>query len=326
MNPVYRPPRFSSCGALMLATLLCLAFPAAAEHVNHIGMRFADIPSGSFQMGSCKLNDAIMLENRKRAFFGMEPIPPNCTPVDPEARDNETPMHNVNLRAFQISRTEVTLGQYKRFIAASGNIHLINESFMKYNRNGDSAPVVWVNWRDAQAFVNWLNRTKSAGDRGIYRLPSEAEWEYACRSGGRHTYCGGDDVNAVAWYYENGGTQPRPVGTKRPNAWGVYDMSGNVDEWVQDCYHENFEGAPSNGGAWSTGCTSSSFVLRGGIWNRYEAKYTRAAHRGAGRAAQLNGFIGFRVARTLPANETPGAAPTQPAKAPEATGAKPVKR
>jgi formylglycine-generating enzyme required for sulfatase activity len=103
-------------------------------------------------------------------------------------------------------------------------------------------------------------------------------------------------------------------------------MSGNVDEWVQDCYHENYEGAPTNGGAWSTGCSSSGFVLRGGIWNRYEAKYTRAAHRGMGRAAQLNGFIGFRVARTLPASEIPGASP---AKAPEATGttrSKPAKR
>jgi formylglycine-generating enzyme required for sulfatase activity len=286
---------------LALTGLGLVAYPAgAADFVNHAGMHFVDIPDGSFMMGSCKLDEEIMQENRKRAFFGLEPVPSNCSPVEPEARDNESPMHEVRVRGFQMSRTEVTLGQFKKFISTTGNVHLVSDGFIKYNHNGDNAPVVWVTWRDAQAFVNWLNRSKPASDRGSYRLPSEAEWEYACRAGSHQDYCGSNDPSAVGWYYENGGAQPRPVGTKKPNAWGLHDMSGNVDEWVQDCYHDSYEGAPSNGSAWSTGCTQTGFVLRGGIWNRYEAKYTRAAYRSLGRAVQLNGFIGFRVARTPP--------------------------
>lgn len=295
-----RPRSAFPLGAMLSIALIGLAASAhAGEFTNHIGMRFVDVPAGKFLMGSCKLTEAIREENRRRSFIGLKPLPPDCSDPDPDALDNETPQHAVNVAAFQMGRSEVTLGQFKKFIAATGRINLVNDKFMKANAYGDEVPVVWVTWIDAQAFVNWLNKTKPAGDRGSYRLPSESEWEYACRGGGRHDYCGSNNANAVGWYYENGGWHPRPVAGKQANAFGLYDMSGNVDEWVQDCYHDNYFGAPADGGARISACSSTGYVLRGSSWKHYEAKYTRAAYRSEGKPLLLNARVGFRVARSV---------------------------
>jgi formylglycine-generating enzyme required for sulfatase activity len=290
----------------MLAPLFSIAFVAllstsasAGEFINHVGMRFADIPAGKFFMGSCKLAESQRDENKKRAFLGLKPLPTDCGTPDLNALDSEIPRHAVSVPAFQMGRTEVSLGQFKQFIAGSGRFNLVNDKFMKANAFGDNAPVVWVNWTDAQAFVNWLNTSKPENDRGTYRLPSEAEWEYACHGGNRFDYCGGNDPNAVAWYFENGGWGPRPVAGKKPNGYGLYDMSGNADEWVQDCYHKDYNGAPNDGSAWTSGCSSSGYVLRSGSWKHYDARYTRSAYRGEGKPDLYNARVGFRVVRSL---------------------------
>ncbi len=284
---------------LIALTVQPLSSANAGEFSNHIGMRFVDIPAGHLLMGSCRLAESTLDENRKRRFLGLKPLPPDCGNPDPNAQDNETPQHSVNVSGFQLARTEVTLSQFKKFIAATGRFNLVNDKFMRANSNGDDVPVVWVSWMDVQAFINWLNKIKPANDTGTYRLPSEAEWEHACRAGGKHDFCGGNNANTVGWYYENGGWHPRPVAGKQANAFGLYDMSGNVDEWVRDCYHPNYNGAPTDGSAWISGCGSSGYVLRSNSWKHYEAKYARAAFRGEGKSTLLNGRVGFRVARSV---------------------------
>lgn len=203
--------------------------------------------------------------------------------------ENEKPVHRVTIkRAFAIGKTEVTQAQWK---AIMGN------NPAKYGACGDNCPVEQVSWDDAQEFIEALNEKTGKN----YRLPSEAEWEYACRAGGQHTYCGGDDMNSVGWYgglatpAGNSGKSTNPVGTKQPNAWGLYDMSGNVWEWVQDSYHESYEGAPADGSAWEEE-SATLRVPRGGSWSYLQP----AAKRGGSETDFRYGTIGFRLARTLP--------------------------
>ncbi|MDX9945538.1 MAG: formylglycine-generating enzyme family protein [Azonexus sp.] len=258
----------------MLVLALASSFAYAGETTNKIGITMVDIPAGSFLMGSCK-------------------PPANCSNADPDAYDVEIPQHRVNVRAFQMGKTEVTLGQFKKFIAAAGRTELLSGDFMKYNAYGDNTPVVEVSWHDAQDFIKWLNSV----DGGGYRLPSEAEWEYACRAGGQHKYCGGNDLNALGWYDDNSGKRPRPVGGKQANAFGLHDMSGNVYEWVQDCQNHSYRGAPTDGSAWTSG-ECDARVLRGGSWFNV-AKVARAANRSIFYLAGSRNFInGFRLART----------------------------
>lgn len=212
---------------------------------------------------------------------------------DKDCSDNEKPSHRVNITAFEMGKTEVTLGQFKQFIAAKGRGDLVDNNFMKFNSSGDAAPVVSVSWHDSQDFISWLNET--AG--GNYRLPSEAEWEYACRAGGNDVYCGSNNLNAVGWYEGNNGVlQQRNVGKKQANVFGLYDMSGNVWEWVQDSWHDNYDGAPNNGIAWGG---VNGKVLRGGSWS-LNPKFARAAYRGISFLAIRDEYQGFRLARTLP--------------------------
>lgn len=290
--------------SLALAVLmLTILLTQACETTNKIGITMVDIPAGSFMMGSCKLASDMQEGSEKRAFLGQELLKEGCSNADADASDIETPQHRVNIGAFQLGKTQVTVGQFKQFIAAAGRTDLVDDNFMKYNAYGDNAPVVWVSWHDAQAFIDWLNKT----DGGGYRLPTEAEWEYACRAeGGQHTYCGGNDLNALGWYYENSGNRQRPVGGKQPNAFGLHDMSGNVWEWVQDCWHDNYRGAPSDGHAWKDdlplpawmgNCFGDKRVLRGGSWYN-TAKSTRAANRGYNSPDYRSNGYGFRLART----------------------------
>lgn len=285
----------STSRALFIGLLAALPFTAvqAGETTNKIGITLVDIPAGSFLMGSCKFTDAMREENRKRAFLGQSRLSTDCAHADNDADDDETPQRRVTLRAFQMGKTEVTLGQFKQFIAAADRSDLINDDFMKYNAYGDNAPVVQVSWHDAQDFIKWLNQTQGGG----YRLPSEAEWEYACRAGGNHSYCGGDNLNAVGWYDDNSGGRQRAVGGKQANAFGLHDMSGNVWEWVQDCWHGSYRGAPSDGSAWTSGCSSDGRRLRGGSWG-YNARDTRAANRSNDAPGNRIHVNGFRLART----------------------------
>ena len=292
--------RLTSFTRLLLAPLsaaLITLTPVQAQAQSGggaLGIEMINIPAGSFLMGSCKQTAAMAEENKKRAFLGQAPLNSNCGQADPDASDNETPQHRVNVAAFQMGKTPVTLGQFKRYIASAGRNDLIDDDFMKWNAYGDDAPVVWVSWDDAQAFIRWLNQSG-----GGWRLPSEAEWEYACRAGGRHSYCGGNNLGQLGWYGGNGGNsgnRQQPVARKQPNAFGLYDMSGNVWEWVQDCWHDSYAGAPSNGSAWTTG-ECSVRVRRGGSRND-DATSARAAERRIHSPGDRYNLIGLRLART----------------------------
>ncbi len=198
---------------------------------------------------------------------------------------DEKPVHRVTLRSFAIGRTEVTHGQWR---AVMGN----NPS--RFSTCGDDCPVESVSWNDAQEFVRKLNQKTGK----IYRLPSEAEWEYACRSGGKQEYCGGEGIDSVGWYAGNSGSKTHSVAGKQANAWGLYDMSGNVWEWTQDCWNESYTGAPGDGSAWTSGDCGQR-VLRGGSWNG-KPQYARAAIRSGTGTAERSLSNGFRLARMLP--------------------------
>ena len=196
----------------------------------------------------------------------------------------ENPIHSVSINAFALGRTEITQGQWR---AVMGN----NPS--KFSSCGDDCPVEQVSWNDAQSFIQKLN----AKTGKQYRLPSEAEWEYACRAGGQHEYCGSDNVGSVAWYASNSGEKIHPVSRKQPNAFGLVDMSGNVGEWVEDSFHDSYNGAPADGSVWPG--DGEKRVLRGGSWD-FGPQFARAAYRNGGEPANRGSILGFRVARMLP--------------------------
>jgi len=189
--------------------------------------------------------------------------------------------HQVTIgKPFAIGKFEVTQAQWQ---AVMGN----NPSY--FRRCGGDCPVEQVSWDDIQQFIRKLN--KKTGKR--YRLPSESEWEYACRAGGRSEYCGSDDVSSVSW---NRTDKTHPVGLKQANAFGLHDMSGNVWEWVEDTWHESYKGAPNNGTAW--GGNTSYHVLRGGAWSSSPEKMS-AANRGRSIPPIGDAGFGFRLAKTL---------------------------
>ena len=171
---------------------------------------------------------------------------------------------------YEMGKTEVTQAQWQA---------VMGENPSSFSKCGGDCPVEQVSWTDVKLFIKRLNK-KTGRD---YRLPSEAEWEYACRAGSNSTYCGGEDVDKVAWTSNNSGGETSSVASRQANAWGLYDMSGNVWEWVEDKYSASGEDR----------------VLRGGSWD-IEPQYARAAYRiGFDPALRFN-YLGFRLARTLP--------------------------
>jgi formylglycine-generating enzyme required for sulfatase activity len=197
---------------------------------------------------------------------------------------DEKPVHHVTLNhPFAMSKTEVTQGEWK---SVMGNAP-------SYFKNcGENCPIEQVSWEDAKAFIQKLN-IKTGRQ---YRLPSEAEWEYACRAGVKQNYCGGDTVDDVAWYSKNSGELPHSTAQKQANAWGLNDMSGNVWEWVEDNYHADYIGAPNDGTAWQG--DSDQHVLRGGSWNLIP-ELVRATVRSAGAPVLKDYYYGFRLVRTM---------------------------
>jgi len=228
------------------------------------------LPSGSFLMGSPPDPEHDPFSNEKPKVIG-EP--------------DEKPQHRVQIQSFAIGKYEVTQEQW---FAVMGN----NPSANK----GRILPVEQVSWDDIQQFITKLNQ--KTGQK--YRLPSEAEWEYAARAGTTTEWSHGNDQSKLgnyAWYDKNSGSKTQAVGHKLPNAFGLFDMHGNVWEWVQDCWHETYAEAPADGSAWITGCSANQRVLRGGSWN-----YGPANLRSASRFVYMPGnryfIFGFRLART----------------------------
>ncbi len=204
--------------------------PIPKYSTNSIDMEFVLIPAGEFDMGS------------PSSEVGRQ--------------DNEGPVHQVTIsEPFYMSRCEVTQKQWREVMGSDPS----------YNK-GDDLPVEKVSWNDVQEFITKLNEREGSVK---YRLPSEAEWEYAARAGTTTRYSFGDDESDLAdyaWYHENSEGSTHPVGQKKPNPWGLYDMHGNVYEWVQDEWHDSYDRAPTNGSAWESG--DGPHVGRGGGWDR----------------------------------------------------------
>jgi len=242
------------------AAVTALSAETSKTVTNSIGMEFVLIPAGEFKMGS---------------------------PSGEEDRlDIEGLVHTVKIeKAYYLGNYEVTQKQWREVMG-------INPS----NFKGDNLPVENVSWNDAQDFVKKLNE-KEGTDK--YRLPSEAEWEYAARAGTTTRYSFGNDdsdLGDYAWYNYNSSRKTHPVGQKQPNPWGLYDMHGNVWEWVQDEWHSDYNGAPTDGSAWEDG-SNSYRVWRGGGWISI-AGFCRSAQRDT-RYSIVTGdhfpYLGFRL-------------------------------
>ena len=235
-----------------------------ALEVQAIGADMQPIAAGSFRMGDADAN------------FGDA---------------DERPAHTVNVHAFRIARHAVTFAQYDVFTEANGRPRTRNEGWGR----GD-LPVIHVSWDEVQAFVAWLNERSGTH----YRLPSEAEWEYAARAGSTTHFPWGDDyrdglANGAGTSAGDRYEHTAPVGSFPANAWGLYDMVGNVEQWVADCYAESYAQAPLDGSAFDEPrCTQR--VRRGGAWG-LAPMFLRVDYRNSGDPRMHSDAIGFRLAR-----------------------------
>jgi formylglycine-generating enzyme required for sulfatase activity len=266
------------------------------------------IPSGNFTMGSSAAEQALAKAG------GMSDSQISW----------ESPQHNVNVRSFAAGRYAVTKGEFAAFVRArnyqteaerSGGCFVWTGSKFEQQadknwRNvgfaqGDDHPVVCVSWNDAQEYAKWVSQQSGKS----YRLLTEAEREYAARGGSQTAFWWGDSINTgQANYNGNRSYNGSPtgeyrqatvaVGSFRPNPFGLYNVHGNVWEWVEDCFHENFNGAPTDGSAWTTNCTESKRVLRGGSWSGSPAGL-RSANRIRNTPDLRVSYFGFRLARTV---------------------------
>ncbi|MBV1790085.1 SUMF1/EgtB/PvdO family nonheme iron enzyme [Marinobacterium sp. D7] len=212
--------------------------------------------------------------------------------------DNEYPVHQVIIgRAFALSRFEVTFAEYDQFAEDTGRPLPDDQGWGRGNQ-----PVINVSWQDAKDYTRWL--AEQSGQP--YRLPTEAEWEYVARAGTETKYWWSDELSDGIAVCDGCGTQwdgqrPAPVGSFPANPWGIHDLNGNVDEWVEDCYSGTYDGAPTDGSA-STGSNCSHRVMRGGSWFEIP-RLIRSASRYRHPANTSRNSWGFRVALDLPNSE-----------------------
>jgi serine/threonine-protein kinase len=258
----YRPP-LSVGGA---SSYESLSRPALSSVTNLVGIKMVLVPAGSFTMGS-----------------------PNS---EAGREANEGPRHSVVIRKpFFIGAYAITQGQYKRVMGH-------NPSHFDIKHHGsEEHPVEMVSWDDARAFCKWLTALDTElMDGQFYRLPTEAEWEYACRAGCQETYSFGEDetrLNSFGWFRDNAEGMTHPTGQLCPNPWGLYDMHGNTWEWCLDYYKGAYpeEREREN----PRGPRLGRFrVLRGGSWYN-EARFCRSAHRSRHLPGEKSRLIGFRV-------------------------------
>ena len=249
-----------------------VAFPSEKEILasEPSGYELVRIPGGSFTMGS---------------------------PESEEDSENERPLHEVQVSDFYLGRYPVTNEEYGRFLQKNPEVkeprHWSDLNYWADRRfNLLRQPVVGVSWGDAQAYCQWAG----------LRLPTEMEWEYATRAGSVTRWSFGDDEKLLGdyvWFYGNSEHLTHPVGEKEPNPFGLYDMHGNVLEWVEDDWHENYQGAPSDGRAWIDIPRGFARVLRGGSWNYANTDLFRCAFRNLSAPTYWCNYIGFRCARGI---------------------------
>jgi formylglycine-generating enzyme required for sulfatase activity len=236
------------------------------------------VPAGSFMMGSSPAEiDALVKEFRSENFR------------------SEGPQHRVTIaKPFTVGRFEVTFAEWDACVADGGCKHRPNDKGWGRGRR----PVIDVSWHDAKEYAAWLSRKTGR----IYRLLSEAEWEYAARAGTTTRYAFGDTIGkSEAQYseeYLGSAGKTVEVGSFPANKFGLHDMHGNVAEWVEDVWHPNYEGAPTDGSVWQGGDVSRR-VLRGGSWYDEPPIILRSAIRYGNHPVVRYYGIGFRLARTL---------------------------
>ncbi|NBO63391.1 MAG: hypothetical protein EBU88_00810 [Acidobacteria bacterium] len=239
---------------------------------NGVVIEMIRVPGGRFKMGS---------ERRQDSIF-----------------NDEGPLHEVRVREFLIGRYPVTQAEWKAVMAT-------NPSYFK----GDRLPVENVSWEEAREFCRRLNQKVGLSGTSGYRLPSEAEWEYAARAGTTTDYCFGESINTDLANYDGSQSSDRRKGRYRgktvevgslgsPNAWGLFDMHGNVSEWCEDDFHSSYDSAPADGRPWVDMIRASFRINRGGGW--YDpAVNCRSSSRGYDAPGYRGFIIGFRLARTL---------------------------
>jgi formylglycine-generating enzyme required for sulfatase activity len=195
------------------------------------------------------------------------------------------PVHEVNITYdfddFEVGRHPITFDEYDAFCQATNREKAKDQGWGRERR-----PVINVSWHDAQDYCQWLSEQTGQ----TYRLPLEAEWEYACRAGSEGDYCFGDDVERLAeyaWYNKNAGGKTHPVGELKPNGWGLHDVHGNVWEWCQDAGHDKYRG------------DAYYKVLRGGSWDNFPGGLV-AAYRRSFAPVHRGNYLGFRVVCDVP--------------------------
>jgi len=258
------------------------------DFTNTLGMKFRLIPAGRFMMGSSpeEIDRSVGMASGDEVLVRM--------------LQSEGPEHEVTItQPFYMGTTEITVAQFQRFIDANPNYDVDDDRWKEPGfSQDDDHPVVWVSWQNAVDFCDWLSRKEGK----IYRLPTEAEWEYCCRAGKPGTRYGhGDDdtqLEDYAWFQHDSGGGTHRVREKKPNAWGLYDMHGNAFEFCQDWhgldYYKNSETKDP------TGPVGTSRVTRGGGWN-YSPLFCRAAFRSWITPNERRDCVGFRILLVAPA-------------------------
>lgn len=255
--------------SLLVMLVSVLGCASQIQRAQTEGLGIVVIPAGSFRMGD----------------------------LQGEGDEDEVPVRIVRIqKPFGIGQYEVTFDEYDQFATVTKR-KLPNDQGWGRGRR----PVINVSWQDAVEYTKWLS--EQTGKR--YRLPTEAEWEYAARGGKETTYWWGKDLlkgmaNCNGCGSQWDGKQTAPVGSLKPNPFGLYDTAGNVWEWVEDCYHGNYNGAPEDGSAWKEtgGGYCDLRVVRGGSWGA-SPEFLRASFRGWIGADYRSYLIGFRLVQDI---------------------------